>query len=310
MTEKPRTIPILADIPNPDPRFGFENYVDGIAAAVMGGDPPRYTIGLYGPWGSGKSSLLSALASSLRKGSGDKNPPIVVEFDAWRYESSGQLLLPLLLTIKNKIEEKSSQHDWKAALYKMANVVKSFEISFFGAVTLGSNGNVGGGSSSENYLMPFESLRGLSNSLESEQRIVVLVDDLDRCAPERVVDVLEAIHILTDVTGFVFVMALDYEYLTAAIDAKYKNQNIDADRYIEKIVQVPFHIPRMSEVGDHIDDMIPNWKKLRKEDWLSGVTEKKLAPILEYGMRSNPRQVKRLINTTLLARHMTWNDDD
>ncbi len=70
-----------------------------------------------------------------------------------------------------------------------------------------------------------------------------MVDDLDRCTPDGVVNVLEAIHVLTDIEGFVFVVALDREYLTKAIMQKYREDGL-AERFIEKIVQIPFSIPQ------------------------------------------------------------------
>jgi predicted KAP-like P-loop ATPase len=76
------SIPVVPDIPSDDPQYGFEDYAESLAEAIRGVDPPQLTIGIYGPWGSGKSSLLRAIAHSL----GRTDEVIVVPFDAWRYE--------------------------------------------------------------------------------------------------------------------------------------------------------------------------------------------------------------------------------
>jgi hypothetical protein len=58
-------ISIIADSPTDSPGLGFPDYVEALADAVRGGEPPQFTIGLYGAWGSGKSSLLKAIAKTL-----------------------------------------------------------------------------------------------------------------------------------------------------------------------------------------------------------------------------------------------------
>jgi RecA/RadA recombinase len=47
-------IQIVADVPSSSPRLGFETYAEALADAIRGGIPPQFTIGVYGPWGSGK----------------------------------------------------------------------------------------------------------------------------------------------------------------------------------------------------------------------------------------------------------------
>jgi predicted KAP-like P-loop ATPase len=52
-------------------------------------------------------------------------------------------------------------------------------------------------------------------------RVVVLVDDLDRCLPTNALDVLESMKLFFDLPGFVFVVALDEEVVERAIRAKF-----------------------------------------------------------------------------------------
>ncbi|WP_336641255.1 P-loop NTPase fold protein [Microbacterium sp. USHLN272] len=307
MNTAPTRIPILVDTPTADPRLGFEKYVAGISAAVLGGHPPRYTIGLYGPWGSGKSSLLEGLAKNLSEG---ENPPVVVQFDAWRYEASSDLLLPLLVNVRRRLDERASSEGgsrWRGIHDRLASVVSSLQVSFFGVTVSANTTPTKGRDASDEYFLPFESLTSLASSIAEDQRIVVLIDDLDRCAPDKVINIIEAIHILTDVPGLVFVLALDYGYLTSAIRRQYASAEMDeteAERYIEKVIQVPFHIPRMVTDGARVEDLIPSWADM--SDWFPGVGENTLFEIYRYGLRSNPRQFKRLLNTYLLARHMSW----
>jgi hypothetical protein len=84
-------------------------------------------------------------------------------------------------------------------------------------------------------------------------RIVLFIDDLDRCKPEVVVRVLEAVNILLTFDLFVVVVGVDMAWLDRAL-AVHHAQLIDAGAatpqdYMEKIFQVPFWVPAMDTGG-------------------------------------------------------------
>lgn len=90
------------------------------------------------------------------------------------------------------------------------------------------------------------------------QRIVLYVDDLDRCPPERVVQVLEAVHLLMASELFVVVVAVDPRWLLHSLERHHLTGSMPPDSdawvpspedYLEKIFQIPYGIPRMSDVG-------------------------------------------------------------
>ena len=95
------------------------------------------------------------------------------------------------------------------------------------------------------------------------ERVVLYVDDLDRCPPERVVEVLEAIHLLLAVDLFVVVVGVDPRWLLRALRRRYRGilepQRGDAQageywqttpqQYLEKIFQIPFVLPGMTRAG-------------------------------------------------------------
>lgn len=85
---------------------------------------------------------------------------------------------------------------------------------------------------------------------------VVFVDDLDRCLPEKAVEVLELIKTLLNVESFAFVVALDDEVIERGIAHRYKDYRfagkkpempITGFEYLEKIVHLPFRLPQMTE---------------------------------------------------------------
>jgi hypothetical protein len=90
------------------------------------------------------------------------------------------------------------------------------------------------------------------------ERIVLYVDDLDRCPPRRVVEVLQAIHIILSLPLFVVVVAVDSRLLLDSLSAFYREQfpkdavPFDVARpqqYLEKIFQVPYTLTPMTDSG-------------------------------------------------------------
>ncbi len=90
-------------------------------------------------------------------------------------------------------------------------------------------------------------------------RIVVLVDDLDRCLPEKAIQVLESVKLFLNVPGFSFVLAIDDEVVERGIMHRYgayaqrsaagdpAGMPITGAEYLEKIVHLPVHLQRWTE---------------------------------------------------------------
>jgi KAP family P-loop domain len=115
--------------------------------------------------------------------------------------------------------------------------------------------------------------------LDDDQKLnfLFLVDDIDRCLPDKAVEMLEAIKLFLDIPGCAFVLALDDEVVERGIAHRYRDYLDLTDRaaesiayslkperyeeyrsryssarlppitgheYLEKIIQLPFRLPR------------------------------------------------------------------
>ena len=77
-------------------------------------------------------------------------------------------------------------------------------------------------------------------------RLVIFVDDLDRCTRERALELLESIKTFFDIDGIVYVVGIDPTTIDSIIQTKYgKESKIDGMDYLQKIVQLPFQVPGM-----------------------------------------------------------------
>ena len=125
-------------------------------------------------------------------------------------------------------------------------------------------------------------------------RLVVFVDDLDRCPPERIVQVLDALKLFLDTPRCVYVIGLDRDIIEQAVKSKfegYENDEAEAREYLEKIIGLPFDLPPLSR--DQMEALVGGLDINLPDAELS-------TQVFALGQEPNPRKVKRTINVFLL----------
>jgi hypothetical protein len=114
---------------------------------------------------------------------------------------------------------------------------------------------------------------------------------LDRCLPEKTIEILEVIKLFLDVPLCVFVIGVEKEVIEREIEVRYKTGErgipISGKDYIEKIIQIPFMLPpiREEDMTRFIESMAISEK------------EKGYAAIVAKVTGCNPRRVKMFLNT-------------
>lgn len=187
------------------------------------------------------------------------------------------------------------------------------------------------------------------------ESLVILIDDLDRCLPDRIIETLEAIKLFVLVPRTAFVIGADPRIVRHAIGTRYVKQQIGDDDstkqeeydlvkdYLEKLIQIPYHLPRLSpaEIETYInllacqkclndveqEQVIKDWGSKRSRNFyaayqqravsealggkeLPNELEKQLswsgaiAHVITEGLKGNPRQVKRMLNAMLLRKKL------
>jgi hypothetical protein len=107
-----------------------------------------------------------------------------------------------------------------------------------------------------------QDLEDFADSLPEGMKVVVFIDDLDRCDPKKSVEVLEAIKLLLDFERFIVFLALDARVITQAIEEHYGKVLAEAEitgyEYLDKIVQIPFSIPepRPKDLRNYIGSLV------------------------------------------------------
>ena len=385
--------------------LGFRVHAELLEALVMDDGILPVTIGVFGDWGSGKSSIMRMMESKLKNAGSDT---VCLYFNGWVFEGYDDAKAALLdsilkvfddeqrfgVTVRKKAIQLFKSVNWMRAMglgFKnvamplimasvggpvgMAAAFSSVLPSGIGKKVAGlfkadeaptENGNeddsVDGGTlfneTPEEKAMLVREFRDRFSELIAEtkiKRLVVLIDDLDRCSPERLIENLEAIKLFLNVPNTAFVIGADSRIVKHAIEYRYKSRltsddpsNADARTerisdqfvkdYLEKLIQIPYNLPRLSdpEVETFLSLLFCE-KHLEKDAYqkvlgkfteyrtfnrygtfgfgevttILGRTDTRellnnaplistLSPVIAEGLKGNPRQIKRFLNSFTL----------
>lgn len=137
---------------------------------------------------------------------------------------------------------------------------------------------------------------------------MIFVDDLDRCLPDKALQVLESAKVFLDAEGYVFVVGLDRSIIEKCVDCKYgKESGISGIDYIKKIIQVPFNLPglREQEVKTYVQRLRDQLKETAVEEHVE-----KYLDIISKGMEANPREIKRFVNNFILVNQISASETE
>ncbi|WP_295699647.1 P-loop NTPase fold protein [uncultured Neisseria sp.] len=244
------------------------------------------SIGIFGNWGAGKSSLLNLIEQQIKP-----DEWIVIKFDAWLYQGFDDARAALLETIASHLIQAAK--DEKTILQKSKNLFARINgLRLLGLMAEGAALAAGVptfGLISKTFETAKESLDGIQNETESKQivevgenlvdsgknlikpkekqtppqqidefrkeygeilqdlgkKLVIVIDNLDRCLPANAIQTLEAIRLFLFLNRTAFIIAADEEMIRHSVAEHYKDlsyrHQID---YLDKLIQIPIHVPK------------------------------------------------------------------
>ena len=357
--------------------FGY--MVDMVVDIATNRDLSPSTIGLYGDWGSGKSSLMKLAQKKIEEKNteiGDEKDSIktlCIEFNGWLFEGYEDTKTSLCGAILDALadEKRFSKEitDYAKTLIKKIDFNKilgkgiKYGLDFFltggiGALTdltlssvlstIKTNVSEVQAKDLEEILNKFkkdEKTRTEIKNFREEfkqllqksnvENVVVFIDELDRCLPDTVLEVFEAMRLFLFVEGMSFVIGADERLIQYSIKSKYKEvpgNNLDIGKeYLEKVIQYPLYIPQLTraevnqylaclllretltenqfkEILSIIYTLAPNqdFSMEQISDKAPDIAEsckkdmalaRQISSVLAPSINGNPRQCKRFLNT-------------
>jgi predicted KAP-like P-loop ATPase len=282
-------------------RFGFNVYSEALTRLIKSKElQTPFTIAIHGDWGSGKTSLMKTVCKSLEKKNNEDVKLRTIWFDAWEFE---RLSIPLWKVFLNKItseltefvkeEGKKSIRDnlkkiGEGVLLLSSDVILKKLIGISLEQIQDVKAKVGKDIKEidtlrENLSKCIEEV--LKNDSVGAQRIVIFIDDLNRCLPEHVVEVFESIKLFLSSKNCVFVIGVNKEQICKAFESKFGKGGPSGLHYMEKFIQLQFDLPRKNplEVQSFLSDFAT--KKLKENP--------KTIELIASFIEPNPRKVKR-----------------
>ncbi|WP_238388188.1 KAP family P-loop NTPase fold protein [Hymenobacter sediminis] len=390
--------------------LGFRVHADLLEALVLDDGILPVTIGVFGDWGSGKSSIMRMMEAKLNALEDDT---LCLYFNGWvfeGYDDAKAALLDSILkaftderrfgpAVKAKVTQLFKSVNWMRVMgLGLKNVALPLILAHMGEPTsvlaavsgalpaaAGVVNKIGGAlgvgkkkkddeaGADEEEKTDFSSLlqetpeektmlvREFRQNFEellaetNITRLVVLIDDLDRCSPDRLIENLEAIKLFVNVPKTAFIIGADPRIVKHAIEYRYKSRitadeptNADARTerisdqfvrdYLEKLIQIPYYLPRLSdsEVETYLSllfcekhlttathgRVLSEFERFRTANRygafgfadlstlltpeeaqqlkLNAPLVTSLAPVITEGLKGNPRQIKRFLNSFTL----------
>ena len=322
---KAKPVSIISDSPETrkdNVGFGFDAYIKTIADLIAYKENKTpLVIGIYGDWGSGKTTLMRNIKLYLdndKKYTGDENYRRckTVWFQAWKYAKEEEILSALIEEIFKTMKTDNFFESCKAEIEKLTKKLGKSKIAS-GLIKLVSGIDVNEFFSELAYkdkLGFYDTFQEFFDDLtwtylnwkpqvkscwepdDKKGALVIFIDDLDRCPGPRIVKVLETIKLFMDKKGCIFVIGAANDIIIKALKETYKE---DAEKFMDKIVQVTFNLPQIPE-----EDF---------QSFMAGMGRRIEDSVLKYlhlilpAMQNNPRRLKRYLNNLNLQYSLLTN---
>lgn len=360
--------------------LGYQVHADLLRKIILNDAMLPISIGVFGNWGSGKSSLMLLLQQSLQEWEESKQNEhsiiLQVYFNSWQFESYDSTKLTMIESILEALDKDINTRknvferaddllarinflkvgvfilkkaydnltpDWmKKWLPKKDDIDKiTGKDKYNNLLEDVTKGNT------SKFIATFRELfEDLVNDM-GYKAVIVYVDDLDRCDPKRIIGCLEAVKLFVNVKKTAFVIGADERIIEYAISQHYpiqmKKEDISSpfSDYLEKLIQLPYKLPRLSDNEQetyitlllcknhlneihfnqihqkylefrktdkhskyNIDDIKANIPENQNIDFYAVEYRLPIVPIIKQFLNGNPRQLKRFLNTLYVRQEL------
>ncbi|MDD2799914.1 MAG: P-loop NTPase fold protein [Methylococcales bacterium] len=322
------------DNPNPADAFDQSIFISQIADVVRYSEPPK-GIAINGYWGSGKTSALIQLHKELTgilptsQNKPDNLNFTSVWFEAWRYQNETLPIVALLQEIRSKF---SLWNSFLTGAKKLSGITLTGVLGAFDETLKAASGGIMNPSLGkipeiaaqweknhyQTKLASQDLIQLLEEAIEkalgsNERKLVIFIDDLDRCSPETALKLLEGIKLYLNLKNCVVIFGMDQRQIENSLRKalNLKDDSSDGDHhareYLEKICQDIYHLPlpNQTKKSKYLLDLLKelNLGTASNQPQLNEVEK----VLVEYDcLPANPRKIKALANRIKSTRK--WSD--
>lgn len=305
------------------PITGFEedklnrsSFADSLAKTIVQKSfPSSFSIGLYGKWGSGKTSIVNMVLETVKE---DEPNAIIVRFNPWLCSDSKQLISQFLKQLSAAIKLKTSalegicEHiDQYALAFDVGSILAEVNpvVAVLSSIGLKCVAKWASSKLQKKNGDLQERKNQIADKLNKEGiKIIVSIDDIDRLSEDEIIAVFQLVRSVADFPNTVYLLTFDYDVVVHALS---KVQYGDGKEYLEKIIQVPFEIPTANVeriyrvLFDRLDSIMGNDMK----NWDRAIWSE----VFYYGIKryiQTIRDVVRYANVYMLKYELLKDETD
>ncbi|HSA74444.1 MAG TPA: pentapeptide repeat-containing protein [Nitrososphaeraceae archaeon] len=310
---------ILTDDTVIDPILDFNLYSNAIVNIIKNSHP-KFSIGVFGDWGTGKTTLINSVDKALQT---DRDL-VKIKLEASRYKREMFPLVSLLKSIaytlpaenefenlKQKLETsainflKRTPEILTSIISKYASEEDEISQEMINTFKKELNSKIQLIAELDKDTIYFDGFKEIKKEIKNLRvdnpafRIVIFIDDLDKCSPGKAFEILEMIRIFHDIEGLIYVIGISHDMIVKLSKVGNSESSIDGERYIKKLIQVPITLPKWSnqDIVRLVKDLI---KKGMIHDKFKDVVDKNIEQI-SVAIDNNPREIKRFLNNFFVA---------
>jgi len=211
------------------------------------------TIGLFGKWGSGKTSIINMVLEDIQQ----EDNILIFKFEPWLYSDTEQLISQFFKDFSKVVNHK----DYGKEAEKIGEELEAYA-NFFDVIsqipepttfilsktiskvfkTVGKAGSKWGKLKSKNLSQTKASIeKHLKNF---DKKILIVIDDIDRLNNTEIRQIFQLIKSLGNFPNTIYLASMERDVV---IDALSEVQKGDGSEYLEKIVHVPLQVPSISQ---------------------------------------------------------------
>lgn len=289
---------ISPDLPikkSSEDKLNRESFAKSLANVILqSAFPTSFTVGLYGAWGSGKTSLLNMVIEQIERSSTDV---VILRFNPWLCSDPKQLITQFFKQLASAIKMKKPTADTVCELVdQYADLFDAASLIPYAGAAIAAAGKMFTTKARKRMNRKSNDMQGQKDEIirtmvKENLKIIVSIDDIDRLSEEEINAVFQLVKALADFPNAVYLLAFDYDVVVRALGTV---QHGDGREYLEKVIQVPFEIPAPSMASIHaalfsklngiLGDILDN--RWDKATW---------AELFQYGVKNYIKSIRDVI---------------
>ncbi len=256
-----------------------------------------FTIGLYGEWGSGKTSLVNMVLEAVED---IDNSTIILRFNPWLCTDPKQLITQFFKQMATaiKLKKRNAEKAWEL-IDQYADIFDAATLIPVAGTIISAAGKTLAKEANERVERRTKDLQESKNQIankmkEENIKIIVSIDDIDRLSEEEIIAIFQLVKALADFPNTVYLLAFDYDVVVHALS---KVQYGDGKEYLEKIIQVPFEIPAPSISNIH-EALFSKLNSILGEISQARWAKATWAELFQFGLQKYIKSIRDVIRYT------------